>query len=406
MRSADAVVVGAGAFGASVTYHLTTMGLRVAMVDQFDAVSQTTSRGAGQTQKVRHDALTSRLATRSVDMIVDFARAQPGSLAYNQVGSVKIARNRRSETQIHAEGRQLGIDIALVDHVEARRIAPHVNFDHASAISFTPSDLYLEAVELPRHYITAARARGATVMTNTEVTGIHLTSGRVSAVATSRGLISTPVVVNAAGAWAPRIGKMVSVDIPVVAVRHQLLITAPLPNIHPELPIVRVLDTPGYFRPAANGGLMVSGFERSPAVVDDDDLRHGVEGLDPDLERLRPIMEDMQLELPALRTAVVDDVRVGLPTMTVDGKHIIGPVPGVQNYFVIAGCNSGGLSVSPAVGEAVARWIEAGHPPIDLTDYRITRFPPDLSDPTLLRRLCLERYAHHYRPPHSMAQQQ
>jgi glycine/D-amino acid oxidase-like deaminating enzyme len=209
---ADAVVVGSGAFGASVGYHLAALGWKPAIVDRYPLASQTTPRAAGQTQQIRYDHVTSRMAIRSVQQILGFTAATGQPLEFHQSGAIKLARTPEYAEQVRDEvrrGRARGIDIELVDQAEARRLAPYVNPERALAIWWTGSDLYLEPGDLPRAYLAAAEACGATVLPETTVTAIKTRDGAVDAVVTDRGRIRTPVVVDAAGGWAPAVASMV-----------------------------------------------------------------------------------------------------------------------------------------------------------------------------------------------------
>lgn len=398
---ADAVVVGSGAFGASVGYHLAALGRRPVIVDRYPLASQTSPRAAGQTQQIRYDQVTSRMAIRSVEQIVGFEAEVGQPLAYHQSGAIKIARTDEYAEQVREEvrrGQTRGIDIELIDKAEARRRAPYVDPRRAAAIWWTGSDLYLEPGDLPRAYLRAAEARGATVLPETTVTGIRTSGGAVEAVETDRGTIRTPVVVDAAGGWAAAVAGMAGVRLPVVAVRHQLYITEPIPSITPEMPIARVVDAHVYVRPE-RGGLMFGGYEPDPMAVDPSKLARGMVDLPLDLEPLRRLTDDVLVEYPDLRDARIAELRGGLPTMTVDGHHIFDQARALAGFWVMSGCVVGGLSISPAAGEAMAHWIVTGEEPIDLSWFRLSRFGPDLDDPEELRRQCLWRYSHHYQMP-------
>src|SRR5581483_3123550 len=183
----------------------------------------------------------------------------------------------------------------------------------------------------------------------------------------------------------------------IVPTRHQLYITRPLPGVLPTQPIVRVLDVNVYVRPE-RGGLMLGGYEPDPLQVDARALPPGfqIADLALDLTPLRRLTEAVSAQFPLLRAAEIAELRGGLPTMTADGRHIVDQVPGMRGFFVASGCCVGGLSISPAVGEALARWVVDGVPPLDLSPLRLERFGAELHDEARLRQACLWRYAHHY----------
>jgi len=403
IEDADAVVIGAGALGASVTFHLAKLGQRVALVDRRDTASQTSARAAGQTQKVRYDRHTTRLAVRSVEKIIGFKQETGKHLAYHQTGGVKIARTPEFADQVVAEVRQgqaWGIDIDLIDAAEVRSLAPFVDPSRAKAIWYCPSDLYLEPRDLPDAYIRAAGTFGATILPWTEVTGIGTNRGAVDRVVTNRGVIRTPVVIDTAGAWGGLITEMVGVRVPMIPTRHQLYVTKPLVGVTADMPIVRIVDGHVYVRPE-RGGLLFGGYEDEPVQVD---LRSmppdfDIDKLALDWEPMRKLTDDVLPEFPVLRGAEVAEFRGGLPTMTSDGHHIFDTLDSCRGFFIVGGCVVGGLSVSPAVGEEIAQWVIDGEPPHDMSWFSLHRFGPEVATDELLRQACLWRYAHHYQTP-------
>jgi 4-methylaminobutanoate oxidase (formaldehyde-forming) len=400
IHEADAVVVGAGAFGASIAFHLAKRGQRVALLERHAIASQTSPRAAGLTQQIRTDTVMTQLAMRSVTKIEQFAEDTGEALAFHQSGSLKLARTPEFVEQVHDEverGQALGLDIHHVSAMEAQRLAPFLNAQAALAVWYTASDLYLEPGDLPRAYARAAEGLGVTVLAHTPVTAIGTRDGAVERVVTDNGEIATPVVVDAAGAWARLVGEMTGIRVPIVPTRHQLYITRPIDGVSSRQPIVRVLDVNVYVRPE-RGGLMLGGYEPDPLQVDLRSLPADfqIKDLALDFEPLRKLTEEVRAEFPLLQGAEIDEFRGGLPTMTVDGRHIVDRVPGVRGFFVASGCCVGGLSISPAVGEVLADWVVDGEPGLDLTSLSLTRFGPEVDTEERLREACLWRYAHHY----------
>jgi glycine/D-amino acid oxidase-like deaminating enzyme len=401
IQQADAVVIGAGAFGASTAYHLARRGKRVALLDKFDVASQTSPRAAGLTQQIRTDALMTQLAMRSVRKIVNFEPDTGQPLAYHQSGSIKLARTPVFAGQIEDEvkrGQAAGLDIDVITPADAHRLAPFLIADEARALWYTRSDLYLEPRDLPLAYArAAAESLGAQVLPRTAVTAIGTRDGAVERVVTTEGEIQTPVVVDAAGAWTRVVGDMTGIRVPVVPTRHQLYITRPIAGVEAEQPIVRVLDVNVYVRPE-RGGLMLGGYEPDPLQVDERALsaEFQIADLALDMAPLRQLADAVSDQFPALAGADIGEFRGGLPTMTADGRHIVDRVPGVAGFFVASGCCVGGLSISPAVGEVLADWVVDGQPPLDLSPLSLTRFGPELASDERLRAACLWRYAHHY----------
>jgi glycine/D-amino acid oxidase-like deaminating enzyme len=214
-------------------------------------------------------------------------------------------------------------------------------------------------------------------------------------VRTPHGTIATRVVVDAAGAWSRLVAGRLGGGLPVVPTRHQLLITEPIAGVGPEFPIARVIDANVYVR-HERGGLMLGGYESDPMQVGAPPS--DIAELPLDIEVLWRLARSVSDQFPIFQDPMirVAEHRGGLPTLTADDRYIAGPLPGVAGAWVMSGCCVGGLSVSPALGEAMAEWIVDGEPQLDLTDVAPARFGRALDEATLRER-CRHAYATHYR---------
>jgi 4-methylaminobutanoate oxidase (formaldehyde-forming) len=401
IQEADVVVIGAGALGASTAFHLARLGnLRVALVERHAVASQTSPRAAGLTSKARGTDLMMRLADLAVRKIERFRDETGEPLVYHQTGALKIARLPEHVEQLHREvarARETGVDLDFISPAEAQRLTPFLRDRGILALIYSPTDLYLEPVQIPLGYARAAQRLGAEIVEQTAVTAITTRDGAITGVVTDQGAIRTPVVVDAGGAWTRVVGQMIGVDIPLVPTRHQLVITEPIAGVEPSQPIARVIDVNVYIRPE-QGGLMLGGYEPDPLQFDAGTLPHGfqIKDLPLDLGVLRRFADSVAEQFPILRDFRVREHRGGLPTMTPDGQHIVGPVPGVRGFFVASGCNVGGLSIAPAIGDVLAAWITDGTPPLDLAPLGPARFGPARLPEDHLRGECRWQYAHHY----------
>jgi glycine/D-amino acid oxidase-like deaminating enzyme len=401
IATASVIVIGSGAFGSSLAYHLAAMGQRdVALLDKFAIAAQTSPRAAGLTQQIRPSAGMTRLAMLAVAKITRFAEETGEPVVYHQSGSVKIARTERDERQVAAElaaGNERGLEMHPLSADDLAALTPFARPDGVRAMWFTPSDLYLEPVQIPRGYAAAAQRMGVTVIPHTEVTGILRRGEAVAGVRTNRGAISAPVVVDAAGAWARAVAEEADIRVPVVPMRHQLMITEPIAGIAPEQPICRVIDANVYVRPE-KGGLMLGGYETDPRPFDVRALPQGfqIKDLPLELTVLRELAGKVRDVFPVIQGAPVREHRGGLPTITADGKHIVGPVPGLRGFYTATGCCVGGLSISPAIGQCLAELILTGRSSLPLDELAITRFGPELANDETLRAAARETYAHQY----------
>ena len=401
-RAADAIVIGSGALGASTAFHLAARGRAVVLVDKSDLASQSSARAAGLAQQVQVDDVLAALAIRGVRILTSFQAltGQPLDVVVN--GSVKVARLEGDAAQLAQEvhrGQALGVEIALVSAGAARTVAPWLHGDRALAISHCPGDTYLEDPgPLPRAFIRALVERGGVALDHAGVTGILVEDRAVAGVVTTKGRIEAPVVIDAAGAWARRVGDLVGCPIPLWPVRTQLCITEPLAQVDPQHATVRVMDAKVYVRPA-RGGLMFGAYEPDPLDLDPRERPADFEirDLPLDLQPLRRAMDGVHAELPLLERARIVELRGGLPTMTPDGHFLIDRLPGVSGFYVASGCNVGGLSISPPIGEDLAGWIVAGgERPPSLAPFRVDRFDGRFASDAELRPACLATYVHKY----------
>jgi len=399
--SADVVVIGSGGFGASTAFHLVERGAGdVVVLDRHDIASQTSPRAAGLVSHARTSDLMVQLVSDAAEKLMRFTGDTGQPLDWTRSGSLKVARRPQDVPVIAGDverGRRLGLDVEEIAPEDAHRLNPFLHVEGVLAVLRVGNDLYFDPAHVAIGYARAAEARGATLEPHTTVTRVDIEDGHVTAVVTDRGTIHTPVVVDAAGAWTKQVAAASGIEIPLVPTRHQLFVTEPLDGVRAELPIVRVMDAAVYVRPC-DGGLLWGGYEADPRMLDMNALGPGFAIADTPLDAdvLRRLADDVAAQLPVLCTAAVREHRGGLPTMTADGQHIVGPAPGADGFFVAGGCNVAGLSVSPAIGDALAAWIVDGEPPFDLAPLALGRFAPDSIPQDRLERDAAWEYRHFY----------
>jgi 4-methylaminobutanoate oxidase (formaldehyde-forming) len=397
LREADVVVIGSGGFGAATAYFLARRGgRRVALLDRHPLASQTSPRAAGNAALLRSTDLMTRLASRAVEWLKRFSRDTGQPLDVVQSGSLKAARRPEDAAILDdevARGDRLGLKTVLLSPEAAHRLHRFFQPQGLLAVMYTPGDVYFEPSQVAIGYATAAGELGATLLPDTTVTGIDIQQGSVRAVETDRGRIEAPVVVDAAGAWARQVAASAGIHVPMVPTRHQLLITEPIEGVGPELPIVRIMDAAVYVRPCW-GGFLVGGYETEPTQFDMAQFPKAFSIADTplDLAVLLRLVDQVRDQLPVLQRPSVRVHRGGIPTMTPDGQHLVGPVPGAD------GCNVAGLSIAPAIGEALAQWIVDGRPSEDLDPMSIARFGPEWNDEQRLREAAAWEYWHFYYP--------
>jgi glycine/D-amino acid oxidase-like deaminating enzyme len=398
LTTAEAVVIGSGALGSSIAFHLAKFGMNpVVLVDRFAIASQTSTRAAGLTAVVRGSDVMTRLASSAVDKIRNFTAETGEPIEYVPSGSLKIARTAAHEKQLREEvkrGQNLGVEIDFVSVAEACRLMPFLMPTGIQAITHTPGDLYLEPGQLPRGYARALERLGGVLLPNTAVNGIDFKAGVIERVITSCGDIRTGIVVNAAGAWTRQVAANAGSRLGLIATRHQLLITKPIDGVRANQPITRVIDCNVYVRPA-DGGLMLGGYESDPLQFEAN-LPASIDDLPLDLGVLSRLAARVSDQFPIFQSANVKEFRGGLPTMTADGKHIVGAVPNLGGFYVAGGCCVGGLSIAPIIGQLMAEWITSGRQPSLLSSLSPARSAVRVFTEETLHQDCRRQYRYHY----------
>jgi glycine/D-amino acid oxidase-like deaminating enzyme len=399
-NSADAIVIGAGAFGASTAYHLARRGLKTALVDQHALGSQTSPRAAGLTSKADTMPTMARLRHEACEAFERFESQMGRTVDFHRSGSLRAAYTDAAVERVRiaqATADSLGIEARLIDATEAERLAPHFTAGAALRILHVPSDGWVDPAKVAVGFATRAGELGARLLPFTPVLALLSDGIRATGVVTPHGEIRAPVVVDAAGGWTARVAAGAGVALPLVPVRHQLFITEPIAGVEPLQPIVRLVEASVYVR-YENGGLLFGGYEDHPQVLGHEGLAPGfqIAGLELDLGVLRALVDEVAAHFPALRDAKIAIHRGGAPTMTPDGRPIVGRVPGLDGLFVASGCCVGGLSLSPAAGRALADLIVDGKSDPDLAPISVERFGSAHRDPAALESACVAQYARRY----------
>ena len=396
----DAIVIGSGAFGSSTAYHLTRRGLRVALLDQHALASQTSPRAAGLTSKADTMSTMARLRDEACEALERFEGEMGRSVSFHRSGSLRAAYTDAGVERVriaHATAQGLGIEARLIDAAEAGRLAPHFTPGAARRILHVPSDGWVDPARVAIGFATRAGELGARLCPFTAVQGLLRSGDRATGVVTASGEIHARVVVDAAGGWAARVAAGAGIALPLVPVRHQLFITEPIAGVAPLQPIVRLVEASVYVR-YEQGGLLFGGYEDAPRVLGREGLAPGfdIAALELDLGVLRGLVGEVAAHFPALRDARIAVHRGGAPTMTPDGRPLLGRVPGLEGLFVASGCCVGGLSLSPAAGRALADLIVDGKSDPDLAPISVERFGGAPREAGALEAACVAQYARRY----------
>jgi glycine/D-amino acid oxidase-like deaminating enzyme len=401
IRKADVVVIGSGGLGAATAYSLSKRGgLSIALVDKHEIGSQTSPRAAGMVSCVRKSDLMITLIKDACRKIEAFTEETGQPLDWVHSGSLKVARRQQDAEVIKSDfgrGRRMGLDVELISPDQASSLNPFLRPAGVVGAMRIGDDRYFDPAQIAVGFARAAVAKGATLLPKTDVQAVNINSGGVTGVQTSNGEIQCAVVVDAAGAWTRQVSERCGIAVPLVPTRQQLIVTEPLDGARADLPMVRIMDAAVYTRPC-QGGLLWGVYEEEPRFFDTQSLGENfdIKDMPLDMEVLRSAASEVKDQLPILQTAKLREFRGGIPTMTADGHHILGPAPGVKGFYFASGCNVAGLSISPTIGEALAAWIVDGKPPWDLSPMSVERFKDESWDEDQLRRESAWQYRHFY----------
>jgi glycine/D-amino acid oxidase-like deaminating enzyme len=402
-NSAGAVVIGAGAFGFATAYHLAKAGVKdVVLLDQYEPGTQVSARAAGLFKLIQASEVKTRLAQRATEVVTGFEAETGVPLPYITSGSIYAARTSAHAGMVEAEiedSRGWGVRLERLSPREVTLSAPWLKGNNIVSAWFVVDDIYIEE---PRSLLLAYRQAGEKLgmrtIGHTPATGIVVRNGEVAGVETPSGRIETPLVVDTAGAWARKVGRMALIDIPIQPIRHQLRITAPIAGISKNEPVVRLIDSAAYIRPA-RGGLMFGGMEPDPLPIEP----AATDGFTMDRLPLDPTLNDqfvdaLRDDIPDLDSATIQEERGGVFTMTMDGRLMVGPSNAIRGFWMATGCNGTGFSLSSGVGYTLAEWITAGSPSIDMTDLDPNRFTGTEISEDALTASAIWQYANYYVP--------
>jgi glycine/D-amino acid oxidase-like deaminating enzyme len=401
ISKADAIIIGSGALGAATAYYLSRRKtLSIVLIDKHDIGSQTSPRAAGMVSCARKSDLMISLLKDACRKIEAFTEETGQPLDWVHSGSLKIARRPQDAEVVKDDferGRRMGLDVELISPEQASRLNPFLKPTGVVAAMRIGDDRYFDPAQVAVGYARAAAAQGATLVPKTGVLAVNINAGRVAGVTTAKGSIECPIVVDAAGAWTRQVAEASGIRVPLVPTRQQLIVTEPLDGANANLPMVRIMDAAVYMRPC-QGGFLWGVYEAAPRFFDMQSLgaHFDIKDMPLDIEVLRSAAAEVKDQLPILKTAQVREFRGGIPTMTADGHHILGPAPGVEGFYFASGCNVAGLSISPAVGEVLATWIFDGKSSVDLSPMSCMRFKDKSWSEAQLQRDAAWQYRHFY----------
>jgi dimethylglycine dehydrogenase len=384
---ARVVVIGGGVVGVSTLYHLARKGWSdVVLCERKELTSGSTWHAAGLLPLFNLSYSVGQIHKYSVDFYQRLEVETGQHVGFRQVSNIRLARTKdRWDEYMYYAGvaRTIGVRVNVLTPDEVKAVWPLCETGGILGAIQHPDDGYIQPADLTQALAKGARALGAEINRNTTVTAIERTPAGEWLVKTDKGDIVAEHIVSASGNFARKTGAMVGLDIPVMPVEHQYIVTEPHPAIVerrkqglPEMGVLRESDSSWYMR-EENGGLLLGPYEKgAPACyVDGPDANSEYELFQEDIERLMPHIETAIVRVPAFGEVGVKKVYNGAIAYTPDGSPIIGPAWDVPNFWLNEG-HSFGVTAAGGAGWQLAEWIVEGEPTIDMLGVDPRRFGP------------------------------
>lgn len=382
MRShARVVVIGGGVVGCSVLFQLAKMGWKdLVLLERQELTSGSSWHAAGQIHTINANSNLSSLQGYSLRFYPELEKISGQDCSLHRTGVIYLASTPERLDYLRKErskARYLGFDTDFISLDEVKRLNPLVNTDLFLGALLDPLDGHIDPSGTVHAFAKAARKFGAEIYRQTPVKGLKPRADGTWEVLTPKGNIRAEIVVNAAGLWARDVGEMVGIHLPIQAMEHHYLITEPLDELiglDHEVPGTIDYEGNAYTRQEQQG-LLIGTYEANcvPWSLDHTPWDFGHDLLQPDLERIASVLEVAFERIPALATAGIKNVVNGPFTFAPDANPLLGPVPGLRNFYVACGVMAG-FCQGAGVGLCLAEWIIEGEPSIDVYAMDVARY--------------------------------
>ncbi|MEH6633038.1 MAG: FAD-dependent oxidoreductase [Halopseudomonas aestusnigri] len=398
---ARTVIIGGGVIGCSIAYHLAREGRKnIVVLERSKLTSGTTWHAAGLVRRLRPSASLTKLINYSIDLYGKLEKETGQQTGFLQTGSLSIATNEDRLTNLKRQvslGRAFGLEAEIVDANRAKELWPLIEVDDVIGAVWSPEDGRVNPSDVTMALYKGAKALGVQFIEDTKVENIEKSNGRPSAVVTNNGRIACEEVVICSGLWSRDVAALAGAHVPLYACEHFYMLTKPLGEITGHLPTLNDQDAFLYGRDDV-GGLLIGSFEPHAKALPMDRLpdRFSFDLLDEDWDHFMPMMEGALKRIPALETAEVRMLLNGPESFTLDSQFMMGESPEVPGLFILSGMNSTGISLAGGAGKAMAEWIVAGEPTMDLLEADIRRFGPEQNIVKALHERIPEVLGKHY----------
>ena len=378
---ARVAVIGGGVVGASVLYHLARAGWTDAvLLERDELTSGSTWHAAGGMHTLNGDPNVAKLQEYTIKLYAELEKLSGQSCGIHITGGVNLAGTPERMDFLKvacARARYLGLDMHLISVDEAARLFPLMDKQHFVGALYNPLEGHVDPAGVTQAYVKAARSLGAEVHRFTPVTALDQRPDGSWDVRTEKGDLHAEQVVNAAGLWAREVGRFAGLELPVLAMEHQYLVTGEMPEVVASAnEMLHVIDFEGEIYMRQEGrGMLIGTYEKGgvPWSERETPWDFANELLAPDLDRIAESLEVGFRHFPALERAGIKRIVNGPFTFAPDGNPLIGPIRGLRNYWVACGVMAG-FSQGGGVGLALANWMTGGDPGFDVWAMDVARF--------------------------------
>jgi len=381
-----AIVIGGGVVGCSILYHLTKKGWSdILLIERDELTSGSTWHAAGGFHTLNGDPNVAKLQEYTINLYKEIEEVSEQSTGCHVTGGVMLVSNKDRFDWLkmaHARNKYLGVDTRMISVEEAAEHFPLMDKDQFVGAMWHPLEGHLDPSGTTHAYAKAARVNGAEIVRQNRVLETNQLPDGTWSVVTEKGTVTCEHLVNAGGLWGREVGRMAGLELPVLCMAHQYLITEEMEevvaynNANDGKEIVHAIDFDGeiYMRQEGKGMLMgtyePNGIPWSPTEAPWD---FSTELLPPDLDQIADNLERGFQHHPAFQTAGIKNIINGPFAFGPDGNPLIGPIRGLQNYWVACGVMAG-FSQGGGVGLALSNWIVDSDPGFDVWAMDIARY--------------------------------
>ncbi|MBV1863068.1 MAG: FAD-dependent oxidoreductase [Rhodobacteraceae bacterium] len=399
-KSARVVIIGGGIIGCSTAYHLANLGVECVLLERKKLTSGTTFHAAGLVGQLRSNANITQLLGYSVDLYNSIEAETGLGTGWKMNGGLRLACTQERWTEVKRQAttaHSFGLEMDLLTPREAQELWPLMNIDDLVGAAFMPTDGQANPSDITQALAKGARMAGAQIFEDCKVSDLEIEKGVIKAVITQQGRIECGQVALCAGQWSRNFAARFGVNVPLVSMEHQYMVTEQIKDMPTNLPTLRDPDRLTYYKEEV-GGLVMGGYEANPIPWAVNGVPKGFHYtlLDSNFDHFEPLMKLALGRVPALETAGIKTLTNGPESFTPDGNFIIGEAPELRNFFVGAGFNAFGIAAGGGAGMALAEWVKNGEPPFDLWSADIRRFGHPHFDTDWLRTRTIEAYGKHY----------